>query len=59
MGYEVVRCSVCGHVHKVTELLNLKHLPNGAATFSCPEKKGEGSYRIENVGTVNPNIKKG
>ena len=53
MKKQVVRCSVCIKVHDVTELLELKAQLNGTSTFICPVKKTPGSYRLENVGTLN------
>jgi len=53
---KVVKCGVCGRVHNLTELINPKHLPNGTTTFTCPVKILEGSYSLENVGTINPNV---
>jgi hypothetical protein len=54
MTRKVVRCCVCARVHNLTELQNIEHLPNGTTTFTCPVKKESGSYRLENVGTINP-----
>ncbi len=50
---KVVRCSVCIKVHDIADLLNLKQALNGNSTFICPVKKTAGSYRLENVGTLN------
>lgn len=53
---KVIKCSVCGRFHNLTELINPKHLPNGTTTFTCPVKILEGRYSLENVGTINPNV---
>jgi hypothetical protein len=37
----------------LTELQDIQHLPNGTTTFTCPAKQLPGSYRLENVGTIN------
>ena len=49
----VVRCSVCGKVHDLTELVDLRQVGNGTFTFVCPAKQTGGSYQIEQVGTLN------
>jgi hypothetical protein len=50
---KVVRCGVCTRVHDVTALMNLKQLVNGTFTFVCPVKKTNGSYQLEQIGTLN------
>ena len=55
MGKQVVRCNVCSRVHDVRELLEVHQLSNGTITFICPAKKKAGTYKIESVGTLNPN----
>lgn len=50
---KVVRCGVCTQVHDVTALINLKQLVNGTFTYMCPVKKANGSYRLEQIGTLN------
>jgi len=50
---KVVRCGVCTQVHDVTALMNLKQLVNGTFTFICPVKKTNGTYRLEQIGTLN------
>lgn len=55
MGKQVVRCIVCTRVHDLRELLDTKKFPNGTTTFTCPVKSQPGSYKLENVGTINPN----
>jgi hypothetical protein len=49
---KVVRCGVCTRVHDVTTLIDLKQLVNGTFTFVCPVKKTGGSYRLEQIGTL-------
>jgi|HubBroStandDraft_1064217.scaffolds.fasta_scaffold89028_2 hypothetical protein len=50
---KVVRCGVCSRVHDVTSLVDLKQLVNGTFTFVCPVKKTNGSYQLEQIGTLN------
>jgi hypothetical protein len=50
---KVVRCGVCTQVHDVTALMNLKQLVNGTFTYICPVKKTNGTYRLEQIGTLN------
>ena len=40
-------------VHDLTELLDRVQFVNGSSTFVCPVKKTPGSYRLENIGTLN------
>jgi len=53
MHKKVVRCDVCARVHDVTDLIDLKKLVNGTFTFMCPLKKTAGSYKLEQIGTLN------
>jgi hypothetical protein len=52
MSKKVVRCSVCARVHDVTELIDLKQLTNGIFNFTCPSRKLPGTYKLENIGTL-------
>ena len=52
MFKNVVRCSVCARVHDVTELIDVKQLTNGVSTFTCPVRKLPGTYKLENIGTL-------
>lgn len=49
---KVVRCSVCMRVHDLTELLERVQQANGTSTFVCPVKKTAGTYRLENISTL-------
>ena len=50
---QVIRCVVCTRVHDITTLIDLKQLVNGTFTFICPLKKTAGSYKLEQIGTLN------
>ena len=49
---KVVRCGVCSRVHDVTALMDLKQFVNGTFTFICPVQKTSGSYKLEQIGTL-------
>jgi hypothetical protein len=40
-------------VHDLTELIDRVQSVNGSSTFICPVKKTSGSFRLENIGTLN------
>jgi hypothetical protein len=52
MNKQVVRCSVCTRVHDLKELIDREQLSNGTSNFICPVRKTAGSYKLEQIGTI-------